>query len=165
MRGSYGGEMTQKVVNVFAAAVALSSERKLRVRLRKMPGQRGGQRYRCLISGLAHRGGRWVIEYDSQLALIFASELADFQHTGLGCRFPVHVPRGIPCHVFADEVKIVPAAAHKHLELAGDHGQRLEEFLGLFHRGIDEDVARESDRPRFDQKGKWKSRAQSQFFL
>src|SRR5580658_4653639 len=69
---------------------------------------------------------------------------------------------GIIGHVIPDEVKIVAAAAHKSLELTGNHGKNLEELVDRFDDGKDDHFASQIDAPRLHQEGKGKARSQTE---
>ena len=72
---------------------------------------------------------------------------------------------GILRGVLPYQIKIVAAAAHKHLKFAGDHGQHLEEVLRRLHRGINHDLLREGNRPGLFEERKGKAGGDPQALL
>src|ERR1700719_269953 len=125
-------QISQEGKDVFGWLQSRGDEGDFDIFVVEVPSQRGGQAYSLLIYCRRQDSGCGVVKHDAKLAFIFAAELAHFERAGAGRGFPVHMAGRVVGHIFADEVKIVAATAHKGFELAGDHGKNFEELFGGF---------------------------------
>src|SRR5579884_922327 len=99
-----------------------------------MPRQGCGEVDLLLVCARGNCTGRGVLEYQPQLALVFARELADHQGAGLGACFPIDVASRIVGEITADAVQIVASPPLEGFELAADEWQNIEQLVRRSNR-------------------------------
>src|ERR1700674_284620 len=76
-------QMGEKPVNVRVPVVALGDERNVRILAGEVPAQRSRQCDRVLVCLLGNHSLARIVEYNSQLALVFPAELPHFEQSRL----------------------------------------------------------------------------------
>ena len=116
---------SQKLVQIAGPRAPRHKKRYLRLRRRKVPGERGSQSTAFSYSRSEIRPGFRIVEGNAKFALILAGEFAHFQRARFRRGFPVDVAGGILGQVFANAVEFGSPPAHKTFPLAPHQRQNL----------------------------------------
>src|SRR5579859_1055945 len=136
-----------------------------------MPGDAGAQSDGALESVIQRSASFYRsiagmrIEYQENAAIVLAREFTHHQRSGASRSFPMHVAGAVGRNVFAERVKILPAAFVMALDAAFDAGKNFAEFGIRFDRGIDQCFRFQRQAARFLQKTEWKSRDDAERIL